>query len=102
MILMGCIICGAVAAGQVRVDPFGKSDRMDWFCTDHMPKLDIYQSSDITSLQAERDLLRATLREAIAAFDRAAIALDAAGDKLAASVATVAIGNARKVLGEAL
>lgn len=44
--------------------------------------------------------LRSTLRDTIAALDVAAIALDAAGDKLAASVATVAIGNARKGLGD--
>lgn len=42
--------------------------------------------------------LRSTLRDTIAALDVAAIALDTAGDKLAASVATAAIGNARKAL----
>lgn len=48
----------------------------------------------------EIERLRATLRDTIAAFDRAAISLDAAGDKLAASVSAVAIGNARKGLGD--
>lgn len=49
---------------------------------------------------AENALLRATLRDTIAAFDVAAIALDTAGDKIAASVAAAAIGNARKGLEE--
>lgn len=56
----------------------------------------------IAIVEADGNSFRATLREVIAALDVAAIALDAAGDKLAASVATVAIGNARKVLGDDL
>lgn len=56
----------------------------------------------IDRLVAERDHLHSTLREAIAALDVAAIALDTAGDKLAASVAAAAIGNARRGLGDGL
>lgn len=52
--------------------------------------------------QEEVVRLRTTLRDTIAALDVAAIALDTAGDKLAASMAAAAIGNVRKGLGDDL